>query len=103
GPLREMDPTFDDPHSPSPVHKRMRDERIKFIERKFPDRPDLVETMIPEYPPFSARPVQVDSNYCYYDAILRDNVTLVTEGIERITPKGIRTTDGNELEFDVIV
>jgi 4-hydroxyacetophenone monooxygenase len=103
GPLREVDLTFDDPHARSAVNKRMRDERIAFIEHKFASRPDLIEKMIPAYPPFARRPVQVDTDYCYYDALLRDNVSLVTDGIERITPTGIRTRDGAEHELDVIV
>jgi 4-hydroxyacetophenone monooxygenase len=102
-PFREMDPTFDDPHAPSAVHKRIREERIAFIERKLAGRPELIEKMIPPHPPFSTRPVQVDSDYCYYDAFLRDNVTLVTEEIARITPSGVRTTDGAEHAADVIV
>jgi 4-hydroxyacetophenone monooxygenase len=103
GPLREIDPTFVDPHARSAVNKRLRDARIAFIEQKFNSRPDLIEKMIPKYPPFSRRPVQVDSDYCYYDAFLRDNVTLVTDGIERITRAGIRTKEGTERELDVIV
>jgi 4-hydroxyacetophenone monooxygenase len=103
GPLREIDPTFDDPHARSAVNKRLRDERLVFIQKKFEGRPDLIERMIPTHPPYSRRPVQVDSEYCYYDALLRDNVTLVTDGIERITPTGIRTVDGAEHELDVIV
>ena len=103
GPLREVDPTFDHPHARSAVNKRLRDERIAFIERKFESRPDLIERMIPAFPPYARRPVQVDSDYCYYDALLRDDVTLVTDGIERITASGIRTFDGTEYELDVIV
>ncbi|HUC37654.1 MAG TPA: NAD(P)/FAD-dependent oxidoreductase [Acidimicrobiales bacterium] len=103
GPLREVDPTFDDPHARSAVNKRMRDQRIAFIEKKFASRPDLIDKMIPSYPPYGRRPVQVDADYSYYDALLRDNVTLVTDGIERITPSGIRTSEGVEHELDVIV
>jgi cation diffusion facilitator CzcD-associated flavoprotein CzcO len=39
----------------------------------------------------------------YYVAFNRPNVQLVTEGIQEITPTGIRTADGQEQEFDVIV
>ncbi len=102
GPLREIDPTYEHPHARSAVNNRLRDERIAFIERKFAERPELIEKMIPVYPPWSRRPVQVDSDYCYYDALLRDNVTLVTDGIERITATGIQTTDGAHREVDVI-
>lgn len=39
----------------------------------------------------------------YYPAIQQPNVSLVTDGIERIGPKSIRTLDGDEREVDVIV
>jgi cation diffusion facilitator CzcD-associated flavoprotein CzcO len=39
----------------------------------------------------------------YYPALQRQNVELVTEGIEEITARGIRTTDGAERPFDAIV
>jgi 4-hydroxyacetophenone monooxygenase len=103
GPMREVDPTFVDAHARSAVNKRLRDDRIAFIERKFASRPEVIEKMIPPHPPFSTRPVQVDSDYCYYDAVLRDNVTLLTQDIERVTPGGVRTSDGVEHLVDVIV
>ena len=39
----------------------------------------------------------------YYPAVARDNVTLVTDGIERVTARGIRTRDGVERAVDAIV
>lgn len=39
----------------------------------------------------------------FYDAIQQPGVALVTEGIERIEPKGIRTRDGRLHELDVLV
>ena len=69
GPLREIDPTFEHPHARSAVNKRLRDERIAFIEQKFaePARTDREDD--PGIPPVLRRPVQVDSDYCYYDAL----------------------------------
>jgi 4-hydroxyacetophenone monooxygenase len=103
GPLREIDPDFDDPHARSAVNKRIRDERVAFIEKKLADRPDLIERMIPPHPPFSARPIQVDAGYNLYDALLRDDVDLVTQGIEQVTASGVRTVDGVDHEVDIIV
>jgi 4-hydroxyacetophenone monooxygenase len=103
GPTREIDPEFDDPFARSAVNKRIRDERIAFIRRKLAGRPDLIDTMIPPHPPMSARPVQVDAAYNLYDALLRDDVTLVTDPIARVTPAGIRTIDGTEHPLDVLV
>ena len=39
----------------------------------------------------------------WYPALERDNVALVTEGIDAITPAGIRTRDGRERPADVLV
>jgi 4-hydroxyacetophenone monooxygenase len=104
GPLREIDPDFHgDPDACSAVNKQIRDERIEFIKKKLASRPDLIEKMIPPHPPFSTRPVQVDSGYNLYDAIMRDDVALVTAGIERITPSSILTRDGVHHDVDVIV
>jgi cation diffusion facilitator CzcD-associated flavoprotein CzcO len=39
----------------------------------------------------------------FYDAIQKPNAELVTEGIERIEPGGVRTADGRLHELDVLV
>ena len=59
--------------------------------------------MTPVHPIWSARAVVVDPDYCVLDALKRDNVTLVTNGIERIEPRGIVATDGTLHQADVIV
>jgi 4-hydroxyacetophenone monooxygenase len=97
-----IDPTFDDPHARSAINKRTRDARIAFIEKKLAGRPDLIAKMIPEAPPMSSRPVMIDSQDSIFEALLRDNVTLVTDPIEAITPAGVRA-GGIEHPVDVIV
>lgn len=72
----------------------------EFMEQKFAVRPDLLRKIRPRHAPLVRRLV-VDNGF--YDALKRDNVELVTEGIERITEKGIITMDGQEREFDIIV
>jgi 4-hydroxyacetophenone monooxygenase len=99
----DIDPDFDDPHARSPFNKRLREERIEWLHQRFADRPELIEKMIPDHPPFSARPVFVDSEYSIIDALLRENVTLVTDGIRRITRGGVQAEGGTEHEVDVIV
>jgi cation diffusion facilitator CzcD-associated flavoprotein CzcO len=39
----------------------------------------------------------------FYDAIQRPNADLVTDGIERVEPDGVRTVDGRVHELDVLV
>ncbi|HWV13532.1 MAG TPA: NAD(P)/FAD-dependent oxidoreductase, partial [Sphingobium sp.] len=66
----------------------------------FHDRPDLKEKMTPDFPIFSKR-IILDAGWL--DALKQPNVTLEDGGIECFTPKGIRTKDGKEYEFDIIV
>jgi 4-hydroxyacetophenone monooxygenase len=98
-----IDPSWQDEDTRSAANKLTRDGCIAFLQSKLADRPDLLERMIPRHPPMSARPVVVDADYNVADALRRENVTLVSEGIRRITPKGIETEDGCEHEVDVIV
>jgi 4-hydroxyacetophenone monooxygenase len=97
------DPTFKDVHTRSAVNKRARDSRLEFLQRKFADHPEMVEKMLPIAPPFSSRPVLVDSDYSVYDALLRDDCTLVTDGIRRVKENGIELEDGGEIAVDVVV
>ena len=98
-----VDPDFDDPHAVSPLNQQIRDKRIAFMQSKFADRPDLMEKMTPVAPVLSSRPVLVDRDYSIYDVLLRDDVTLVTTGIRRVTPTGIELEDGTHVDLDVIV
>jgi len=59
--------------------------------------------MTPVAPPYSARPIIIDTDYSIYDALLRDDVTLVTEPILNIKPNGIEVQGGGEYPVDIIV
>ena len=99
-----VDPDYqDDPHAVSAYNKIVRDQRIEFMQSKFADRPDLMEKMLPVAPPNSSRPVLMDRKYGIYDALLRDDVTLVSEGIRGITGEGIEGEDGTKYGVDIIV
>lgn len=100
--LTEIDPDFDDPHSISAGNKAARDVCIALLKRKIRD-PALVEAMTPTYPVWGARMIRVDPEYSILEAVQRDDVDLVTDRIERITPSGIKTVDGRLHEVDVIV
>jgi 4-hydroxyacetophenone monooxygenase len=85
------------------INKRndeLRRDSEHFIRSKLSARPDLIDKVVPRYPPLARRPT-VDNGW--YDALLRDNVTLVTDPLERIVPTGIVTKAGELFEADVIV
>ncbi|AIT81480.1 monooxygenase [Novosphingobium pentaromativorans US6-1] len=99
--VSHIDPDFDDPHACSASNKVARDVSLNFLRSKLND-PDLIAAMTPEHPVWSARPVAVDPDYCVLDAIKRDNVTLVTDGIEKINETGLVTRTGKQIDVDVI-
>lgn len=70
-----------------------------YVKAKLGDRPDLWKKLIPQHAPMARRLI-VDNNW--YASLLEDNVELVTESIERFTPTGIRTVDGQERDFDLV-
>jgi 4-hydroxyacetophenone monooxygenase len=98
----EIDPDFKDPHSRSLQNAQMRERAMEFLTSKLGDS-NLVEVMTPPHPYFSARPIIVDPEYSILDAIQRDNVTLVTGGIDRVNATGIRDQEGVQHDVDVIV
>lgn len=87
--------------SVSELNQVMRDTLVANLAEQFGDRTDLLEKCTPNYPPFAKRMLIDDGKYL--KTLLRDNVELVTDGIEAITPKGVRTADGVEHEFDVLI
>jgi cation diffusion facilitator CzcD-associated flavoprotein CzcO len=62
--------------------------------------PELREKVTPDYR-IGCKRILISNTY--YPALDRDNVDLVTDGIERVTPNGIVTKDGQEREVDAIV
>lgn len=79
---------------------RLRAFLIAYMKDKLGDRADLLAKSIPSFPPLSRRLI-VDSGW--YEALLRDNVELVTEAIDRFDETGIVDRAGNRREFDLVV
>jgi cation diffusion facilitator CzcD-associated flavoprotein CzcO len=77
-----------------------------FVRRKIAEtvtNPDTARKLMPSGYPIGTKRICVDTGY--YETFNRDNVSLVdlrVEPIERITPTGLRTTDG-EYAFDTLV
>jgi len=72
---------------------------LRELARAVPD-PVLRAKLTPDYRLGCKR---VLTSNDYYPALQRPNVELVTDGIERITPQGVRTVDGRDREVDVLV
>jgi 4-hydroxyacetophenone monooxygenase len=99
--LQEFDPEWQE--AGGEINKRNDDLRTNvttYIRSRLAERPDLIDKVIPQYPPMARRPT-VDNGW--YDSILRDNVELVTDGIDHITPTAIVTKTGATYPCELIV
>ncbi len=83
----------------SPVLQGIHDMCVAHLERSVRD-PGLRERLRPSYRAACKRLVVSDR---FYEAIQRPHATLVTEGIERVEPGGVRTRDGVLHALDVLV
>jgi len=73
------------------------------VEEHFDEQvtdPRLREILRPDYPIGCKRVVISDD---YYPALHRENVSVETAGIKRITATGIETVDGENHDYDVII
>lgn len=76
----------------------LKQRALRHLRDQVPD-PELRARLTPDYPPGCKR-VVIDSTF--YPALTRPNVSLVTDRIVRITPKGIETAGGS-YDVDTIV
>lgn len=84
--------------SVSAVNERLREEMMAYITAQIGDRPDLMQKVVPDYPPHGKR-LLLDNGW--YQALRRDNVRLIATPIKCITADGVLTGDGLE-KVDVI-
>lgn len=87
--------------SVSAVNAEFRDVLERSLREQFDGRPDLLEAVVPAYPPGSKRILRDDGAWAA--TLRRADVELVTEGIDHIEKAGIVTTSGRVVELDVIV
>lgn len=101
--LIEADPAFEHPIAVSENNRIVYDQCRRLMNRLMPGRSDLVEKMTPQAPPFSSRPILIDSQENIYDSLMRENVDLVVEPISRISRHGLVTNYGEDHPADVII
>ncbi|MFN0090517.1 MAG: flavin-containing monooxygenase [Acidimicrobiales bacterium] len=95
----KIDPNWrNQDRSVNEANDKLRAQLTEYIENQLADKPDLIDKVVPDYPPYAKRMV-VDNGW--YSALRRDNVKLITAPIRSIDETGIETADGRE-EVDVI-
>src|ERR1700756_4131462 len=79
------------------VHRRFFTE---YIEEQLGSRTALLDKVVPTYPPYGKR-ILLDNGW--YAALLRNNVTLVSEPVTEVLDHGVRTGSGEAFDADVLV
>ena len=97
----KVDPDWDTSlGSVSLLNEMVRLGLVEYLNEQFAERPDLLDAVVPTYPPIAKRIVR--DNGVWARTLTRPNVRLVTDPIEAVTPTGIRAA-GVDHAFDVIV
>jgi 4-hydroxyacetophenone monooxygenase len=95
------DPNWTGEGSVSEVNAQFRSVLENSLREQFGDRPDLLDAVVPTYPPGSKRILRDDGAWAR--TLKRANVELITEGIDHVDETGIVTTDGRHVDVDVLV
>ncbi|MFY1621507.1 flavin-containing monooxygenase [Micromonospora sp. WMMD736] len=99
-PALQIDPEW--PHPERAVNETNDRHRVfltKYITEQLGDDPELLDACLPDYPPYGKRPL-IDNGW--YRTVQRDDVTLVTDAVDRIDGRHVVTTSGKRAETDVI-
>ncbi|MHB1785020.1 MAG: FAD-dependent oxidoreductase [Acidimicrobiales bacterium] len=101
-PAVRVDPDWDtDSHSVGVLNDLLRQLLTGYLNEQFNDAPDLLAQVVPDYPPGAKRVIR--DNGAWAATLKRDNVELLTDGIDHIGPKGLITEEGVEYPADVII
>jgi 4-hydroxyacetophenone monooxygenase len=101
-PAARVDPDWPgDDGSVSALNAELRAMLTQYIEAQFADAPELLDQVVPDYPPLAKR-ILLD-NGIWAATLKRDHVHLVSGSIDRIASTGIVTADGCGHDVDVIV
>ncbi|WP_433622180.1 flavin-containing monooxygenase [Nocardia sp. CA-120079] len=94
-----VDPDWPRRDSVNAKNDEMRRRMVEYASEQLKGRPDLLEKVLPDFPPHAKR-ILVDNGW--YQALLRSDTTLVTDPIQEVTETGVVTADGF-VPLDVIV
>ena len=72
----------------------------RYLTEQLAGRPDLVDSALPDYPPFGKR-MLLDNGW--FAALRQPNVELVTSPVTSLEPSGVRDASGSLTEVDIVV
>ncbi|MGH3633013.1 MAG: flavin-containing monooxygenase [Mycobacterium sp.] len=100
-PMLRIDPQW--PHQDRSINANNERHRVfltRYIHERLATRPELIDKCVPTYPPYGKRPLL---DHGWFDALLRDDVHLVNEGVASVEAGQLISASGQSHEADVIV
>jgi 4-hydroxyacetophenone monooxygenase len=95
------DPTWTEPmRSMNYRNDKQRRQLTEYLLEQLEGRPDLVRKCLPDYPPYGKR-ILIDNHW--YRTLRRDNVELVTAGVDHVDGAAIVDESGRRHGADAIV
>lgn len=95
------DPDFEHPErAVNAINDGHRRAFTRYVKEQLEDRPELIEHVLPDYPPFAKR-MLLDNGW--YRTIKRDNVTLIPEHLAKVEGHTLYSSSGETVEADVII
>ncbi len=100
-PALKIDPDWHDPaHSINQQNQRHRIFMERHMRSELGADSPLLEKVVPDYPPYGKR-ILIDNDW--FKMLKAPNIDLITDGIARIVPEGVVTSDGTTWPADAIV
>ncbi len=99
-PALQIDPEWHHPErAVNATNDRHRVFLTKYVTEQLGGDTELLEACLPDYPPYGKRPL-IDNGW--YQTIMRDDVTLVTEAVDHVDGTEVVTTAGTRVDCDAI-
>ena len=100
-PALQKDPTWPHPErAVNAVNDGHRRFFTRYIVDELGDRQDMLDKVLPTYPPFGKR-ILLDNGW--FRTVIKPNVELITEGVTEIDGNRIVTSSGRSYEADVLI
>lgn len=99
--MLQVDPEWPTPEiSLNAESHAFRQRLLDYIHSELRDRPDLIERVTPDFPPYGKRMLR-DNNW--YKMLKRGNVDLISEHVKEITADAVIDGAGNRHSVDAII
>lgn len=100
-PALQRDPSWQHPErAVNPINDGYRRFFTRYIVKELGGRQDLLDKVLPDYPPFGKR-MLLDNGW--YRAIQRDNVELVNDSVGSVGATSLTTSSGSTYDVDVLI